>query len=187
MKTPINLSCSAAFSQVITEAAVDVLGQVDAACLAVDAGCGVDIRGLIESLQQHFGPGGSKGVAQRLGQAAFKHFLDSYGHELNLTKLDYHLLPSGRRLRAGLEVVSQKLSEECGTQISMSADESAYYWHINLKDMPDTACIKEGYSYFLAGMAQGLLSWSGGGRFYHVREISDSTACILKMDQKPLD
>lgn len=187
MKTSNFLACSAAFSHVISEAAVDVLGQADAACLKVNAECGVEIDALIDALQQCYGPCGSKGVAQRMGQAAFKYFLNSYGGELNLTSIDYHLMPSGKRLQTGLEAVSQKLGEECGAHIRLDADEGAYYWHIT----PNCACqsewIKNGFAYFLAGMAQELMSWSGGGRFYNVREIPDSASCVLKMDQRPLD
>jgi hypothetical protein len=187
MKNSNPLSCSATFGQVISEAAVDVLGQADAACLAMHGECGVEIHTLITSLQQCYGPCGSKGVAQRMGQAAFKYFLNSYGNELNLTSMDYHLLPSGKRLKTGLEAVSRKLGEECGTAIRLDADEGAYYWHITSDKASDREWIKGGFAYFLAGMAQELLSWSGGGRFYNVREVPDAAACVLKMDQRPLD
>lgn len=182
-----SLACSTTFSQVISEAAVDVLGQADAANLAMNGDCGANIGTFVESLQQQFGPGGSRGVAQRLGQAAFKHFLASYGAELDLTGLDYRLLPSRKRLKIGLEAISQKLGQECGAQISLETDEGAYYWRVTASCATATDYIKNGFSFFLAGMAQEFLSWSGGGRFYNVREIPDAVACVLKMDQKPLD
>lgn len=187
MNNSTTLSCSTTFSQVISEAAVDVLGQVDAAHLAMNGDRGANFETFFESLQQHFGPGGGKGVAQRLGQAAFKHFLDSYGAELDLMGLDYRLLPSRKRLKIGLEAISQKLGEECGVQISLETDEGAYYWRVSASCSPAPQYIQNGFSFFLAGMAQEFLSWSGGGRFYNVREIPDVAACVLKMDQKPLD
>lgn len=185
MKNSRGLSCSAAFSRVISEAAVDVLGQSEAANLTGNAERGLEIDALIEALRKFYGPGGSKGVAQRLGQAAFKYFLDFFGKELNLTSMDYRLLPGRKRLKTGLEAVSHKLGEECGAKIELEMDESAYYWHISAPGGDDP--IRNGFSYFLAGMAQELMSWSGGGRFFSVREIPGAAACVLKMDQKPLD
>ncbi|GAP13809.1 hypothetical protein LARV_01564 [Longilinea arvoryzae] len=182
-----NLSCSIAFSRVISEAAVDVLGEADAANLPVSPRNGVDIEKWIDALQKNYGPNGSKGIAQRMGQAAFKYFLNSYGRDLNLTGLDFHLLPSAKRLRTGLKTVSQKLGQECGADIQLDADNNAYYWRISLGSTAEVYWIQNGFAYFLAGMAQELMSWSGGGKVYNVREVMDKTVCVLKMDQRPLD
>lgn len=180
-------SCSATFGQVVSAAAIDVLGEADAAGLVAGAEHNFDIGVCIAALQARYGQGGCKGIAQRMGQAAFKHFLDSYGSDLNLTNLEYHLLPSVKRLRSGLEKVSRKLGEECGTRIQLDADDNAYYWRITAQSTSDCECLQNGFANFLAGMAQELLSWSGGGRFYDVRQVLDANACVLRMDQRPLD
>lgn len=179
------LSCSKAFSQVISEAAVDVLGHADAASLVEKTDHAIEIDGLIASLEERYGSGGGKGVAQRIGRAAFKYFLDHYGSELGLTRMDYRLMPINKRLQAGLEAVSKKLGKECGAEIKLAADEGAYYWQIYWDCDPVDA--RNDFSYFLAGMAQELMSWSGGGRFYNVRELPGEATCVLKMDAKPLD
>lgn len=179
--------CSVAFSQVIFQAAVDVLGQPEAAKLLLqDNGC-MAPDDLIDSLVQRYGVCGGRGIAQRMGRAAFKYFLDLYGDELNLTGIDFRLMPTGRRLQAGLEIVSRKLSEECGAQINLDADSSAYYWLILWQRETGDQVGQHDFAYFLAGMAQELMSWSGGGRFYNVRESSDGARCVLKIDQTPLD
>lgn len=178
-------SCSRAFSQVISEAAVDVLGHADAARLVENADNAIEIDALIASLGERYGSGGGKGVAQRMGRAAFKYFLDHYGSDLGLTSMDYRLMPINKRLKSGLEAVSKELGKECGAEIKLAADEGAYYWQIYWECDPVDARI--GFSYFLAGMAQELMSWSGGGRFYNVRELPGEAACVLKMDAKPLD
>lgn len=182
-----SLSCSAAFSQVITEAAVDVLGEAEAAKLPLGSQRPLNIETWIETMQKDYGLCASKGIAQRMGQAAFKYFLNSYGRDLNLTSLEYHLLPSIKRLKTGLKTVSQKLGEECGANIRLDVDNQAYYWRIASKSTSERICLQNGFSNFLAGMAQALLSWSGGGKVYNVREMMDETECVLKMDQRPLD
>jgi hypothetical protein len=178
-------SCSETFSRVIAEAAVDVLGYADAAWLVENPSREVKIDALVASLEDRFGSDGGKGVAQRMGRAAFKYFLDHYGSDLQLTSMDYRLMRVNKRIKSGLEAVSRKLGKECGAEIKLVADEGAYYWQIQWEC--DPADVKNDFSYFLAGMAQELMSWSGGGRFYNVRELPDEAACMLKMDQKPLD
>lgn len=185
MSIQASYMCSPAFSQVISAAAVDVLGDTDAARLVKNPGHVVEIQALVASLKQGFGSTGSKGVAQRMGRAAFKYFLDKYGNELDLTSMDYRLMPINKRLRTALEAVSQKLGEECGVRIHLYVDDGAYYWKIHWKC--DTNAADNDFSYFLAGMAQELMSWSGGGRYYNVREFPGEAVCVLKMDQKPLD
>lgn len=179
--------CSVAFSQVIGQAAVDVLGQPEAASLPrQENGC-IAPGALIKALEQRYGPCAAKGIAQRMGRAAFQYFLDFYGNELNLTGMEYRLLPYGRRLQTGLDALGRKLAAECGAQINQDADASAYYWQILWQRDPENRDGREGFSYFLAGMAQELMSWSGGGKYYIVREIPDSGRCVLKIDQNPLD
>ncbi len=181
MNTDSSASCTATFSRVLAEAAVDVLGQSDVDNLALFAGRNIAVDAFMESLKRHYGPTGSRGVAQRIGKAAFKYFLNSYGSELNLTDLDYRLLPSKKRVKTGLETVSRKLGEEFGAQIQLDCDDGCYYWRIEGKDGVGD------FAYVLAGMAQELMSWSGGGRVYNVRGMADAHACVLKMDQKPLE
>lgn len=179
--------CSIAFSQVIRQAAVDVLGHSEAANLPRrEDGC-ILPGALIEALEQRYGATAAKGIAQRMGRAAFLYFLDFYGSDLNLTGMEYRLLPYRRRLQAGLQVVSRKLAEECGAEINQEADASAYYWQISWQRGLGDGDVRRGFSYFLAGMAQELMSWSGGGKFYNVREMPDSGSCVLKIDQTPLD
>lgn len=187
MDNPSRSVCSVTFSQVIVQAAVDVLGQPEAANLSLREDCCVEPGALIESLERCYGACGGKGVAQRMGRAAFKYFLDFYGNELNLTGMDYRLMPNGKRLQTGLETVSRKLAEECGAQISLDADASAYYWRILWQREPEGEAGRSDFSYFLAGMAQELMSWSGGGKYYTVRELPDGGRCDLKIDQTPLD
>lgn len=181
MKKDSSVLCSSTFSHVLAEAAVDVLGQADFDNLALCTERAITVDAFMESLKKHYGPTGSRGVAQRIGKAAFKYFLDSYGSELNLTNLDYRLLPRGKRVKTGLETVSRKLGEEFGAQIHLDSDDGAYYWRIAGKTSVGD------FTYLLAGMAQELMSWSGGGRVYNVRGLTDTNECVLKMDQKPLE
>ncbi|MEM5775659.1 MAG: hypothetical protein AAGU05_11725, partial [Anaerolineaceae bacterium] len=67
MSIQASYMCSPAFSQVISAAAVDVLGDTDAARLVKNPGHVVEIQALVASLKQGFGSTGSKGVAQRMG------------------------------------------------------------------------------------------------------------------------
>jgi len=181
MKTDSSVLCSSTFSRILAEAAVDVLGQSDVDNLALSAEGDISVEAFMESLQKHYGPTGSRGVAQRIGKAAFKYFLDCYGSELNLTTLDYRLLPNRKRVKTGLETVSRKLGEEFGTKILLDSDDGAYYWRIT--DMDGAG----DFAFLLAGMAQELMSWSGGGRVYSVRGMTDANECVLKMDRKPLE
>jgi hypothetical protein len=181
MKTDSSVSCSTTFSHVLADAAVDVLGQSDVDNLAPLAQDNIVVDAFMESLKKHYGPTGSRGVAQRIGKAAFKYFLVSYGSELNLTNLDYRLLPSKKRVKTGLETVSRKLGEEFGAQIQLDCDDGSFYWRIAGEDGVGD------FAYLLAGMAQELMSWSGGGRVYSVRGMMETNECVLKMDRKPLE
>ena len=207
--TNITLSkCSDLITQIFLEGAEDVLGAdqlrrlvkeitprgnesegkypgEDSSLTMVDAGP------LLWRLESMYGVAGGRGLAVRIGRSAFKYGLRQYGDQAGFHTAEFRLLPSPRRIAAGLQVMAQLLGEECHDVITVTDGDTCWLWQSQRCPIchdhtsPDPCC------YLVAGLLQEFAAWAGGGRFYPVMETacraSGGPACEFRIDKKPLD
>jgi predicted hydrocarbon binding protein len=149
------------------------------------------IHKIHQLLAEQYGAPAGRGVAQRLGRAAFKYLLGSFGSELGLDALEFRLLPLRRRIDLGLDHMIQLFQQETDQTNRLESDPESHLWQIEnspfclpSQQPPGPACD------WMVGLLQEALSWMGGGKYYQVREekciASGASLCTIKIDRIPI-
>ena len=149
------------------------------------------IHRIHQLLGERYGTLAGRGVAQRLGRAAFKYMLGSFGSELGLDALEFRLLPLRRRMDLGLDLIIQLFKQETNQINRLESAPESYQWQIENSPFsmppqqpPGPACD------WMVGFLQEALSWMGGGKYYPVREenciASGGSLCTIKIDRNPI-
>ncbi len=203
-----NLQLSAALTQVIIEGLQEFIGKSDLDKLfqssaafrfhesgsLLQAGAGLpyaEITALAQALEEVYGPQGARGIALRSGRSTFCYFLKNFGEETGFNELDFRLLPPRRRVYAGLKRLAEVIGGEVGQTINVQTEEKA--WQVQIDACPECwqQQSKDAVCYFSVGFLQEFLSWLSGGRVYLIEETAcrakGDPACVLRIDQKPLD
>jgi predicted hydrocarbon binding protein len=150
-----------------------------------------DLSAIQLALEELYGPRGGRGVALRSGRVFFKYFLRSFGDQMEMTSLDYRLLPTHLRVKNGLQAMAQALSDLCSLEIVVWEDEEAWFWQADHCPWCWNRRHEECMCHFNVGMLQEYVSWSGGGKVYHVLETEciarGGSTCTIRIEKKPID
>jgi hypothetical protein len=150
-----------------------------------------DMAVFTQLLEGIYGPAGGRGLALRIGRAAFKYARRCFGEETGLHSLEFRLLPPQRRLETGLVILSQVIADDTGDRITIENEPDCWVWRqaSSTPDQPFQA--KDHGCYLLIGLLQDFLSWAGGGHFYKVVETGCRAGvtgeCVFRIDKKALD
>jgi hypothetical protein len=150
-----------------------------------------DLSAIQRALEELYGPRGGRGVALRSGRVFFKYFLRAFGDQMAMTSLDYRLLPTHPRVKSGLLAMADTLSDLCSMEILVSEDPDTWYWQSDHCPWCWQRQVDECMCHFNVGMLQEYVTWSGGGKIYHVIETeciaAGSPACTIRIEKKPID
>jgi hypothetical protein len=150
----------------------------------------------LQALEEIYGEPGGRGLALRIGRAAFHYGLKSFDDLAGLRTMAFRLLPAPRRLENGLHTLAQFLGAQYGWQIAVLDEGDHWLWRIHCqpaeRDLENQAHQAAGQDCFLiAGVLQEFASWAGGGRFYRVVETecrsSGCLDCKYRIDKRALD
>jgi predicted hydrocarbon binding protein len=142
-------------------------------------------------LGERYGTLAGRGVAQRLGRAAFKYMLGSFGSELGLDALEFRLLPLRRRMGLGLDLILQLFKQETDQINRLESTSESYQWQIENSPFCMPSQQPQGPTCdWMVGFLQEALTWMGGGKYYQVREenciASGGSLCTIKIDRNPI-
>jgi hypothetical protein len=150
-----------------------------------------DLSAIQQALEELYGPRGGRGVALRSGRVFFKYFLRAFGDQMAMTSLDYRLLPTHPRVKSGLLAMADTLSDLCSMEILVREDPDTWYWQSDHCPWCWQRQVDECMCHFNVGMLQEYVTWSGGGKIYHVNETeciaAGSPACTIRIEKKPID
>jgi len=185
-------------AQILLDGAREILGmelvqkvfqRIGHEDIPIDRGMrGVPVRlqvgPFFQALAEIYGEAGSRGLALRIGRAAFQYRLKKYCDQAGFRAMEFRLLPAPRRLESGLRSLAQIVERECGGKIQVS-DEGAYWqWRVTRKATTQDC-------FLIAGLLQEFTYWAGGGRVYRVEETEcqacGSLACTYRIEKRPLD
>lgn len=189
-------SYSSAVDRILTESAQELLGKelfyrYTAHYEAQEPFRLMNAGAFFRELEKAYGIPGGQGLALRIGQAMFRLSLQQYGEQAGFRSMEYRMMPSPRRVEAGLHSLGRMLSEAISGEVAVS-DAGAYWkWQIETplalqeRPFPGPDC------HMIAGFLQEFTSWAAGGRFYKISEIEcralGARACVFQIDKKPLD
>lgn len=142
-------------------------------------------------LEAAYGVSGGRGLAQRIGRAAFKYSLQVLGDDAGLRSQEYRLLPPLRRLETGLQGLARVIAAETGDRITLTSEADHWQWRQASSETNGRVHAAGPACYLLVGFLQEFLCWAGGGRYYRVveSECRESTGpeCVFRIDKKALD
>jgi len=147
-----------------------------------------NVEMVLQALQDDFGVLGSRGLALRMGRAAFKYGLKYLGDQNGFRTTEFRLLPAPRRLETGLHTLAHIVSEMFHQPVTVADEHSFWIWRVeHTRGNPQS----ELNCYWMTGLLQAFLTWAGGGRFFQVVETecwsSGGPACVFKIEKRPLD
>ena len=196
IKTTVS-NCSNTVTQILFEGAEDVLGadklrdllagqrQDDILFSWANAGP------LLRQMEKTYGVAGARGLAQRIGRAAFKYGVKRFGEQAGIHTPEFRLLPAPRRIATGLAILAQVLGDECNDTISVMDSGPYWLWRSERCPVCQDHTSPDPNCYLVVGLLQEFTTWAGGGRFYPVTETAcrsnGAPACEYRIDKKPLD
>ncbi len=150
-----------------------------------------DAGPFLQALEETYGAPGGRGLALRIGRAAFRYGLKYFGDRAGFRTMEFRLLPAPKRVGSGLQTLAHVVAEETGSQIVVTDEGDHWRWQMR-RGRGNEGRRSAGQSCFLiAGLLQEFSAWAGGGRFYQVTETecqsTGSRACVYRIEKKPLD
>lgn len=145
----------------------------------------------VQILEEIYGIPGGRGLALRMGRAAFRYGLKQLGEEAGLNAVAYRLLPVPRKQETGLKILAQQVEQLLGDRITLTDEGDAWIWRsencpfCHNRKSEDPCCA------MTVGFLQEFMSWASGGRYYRVVETAchatNGTACTFRIEKKPVD
>lgn len=131
-----------------------------------------ELSQLLRALETMYGPGGSRNLSLRMGQAVFRNGLKELGVALGVADLAFRLLPLSLKLRLGLESITTVLNEYSDAEASLEETDTDF----TLTTARCAICWQRQAArpigFMMVGTLQESLYWVSGGRSYAVEEIS---------------
>jgi hypothetical protein len=150
---------------------VEILGQKR--CATLTQRDGEDFwQALDTMLAEHAYPQTRDGLAMRAGRAALAHFIGQQGDALDLTQLDFRLMPVQERLAAGWQALTAVCDQVVAPTLYADVKEG-YCLHAETPMMAAQAA-------FLCGFLQEFLYWASQGRVYPLHKRDVNGFCFVK-------
>lgn len=147
-----------------------------------------DLIELMNSAPIIFGDLGASGIALRIGEASFRHFLRKKGKEYSLCGNSYRLMNSHQRIFFGLSKLAEFANQNCGADVSISEDENCWSWCANIEK--SNFMISQLFKSYTIGLLREFFSWTSGGRYFPIEDSfeSDENKSIIqiRINKQPL-
>ncbi len=149
-------------------------------------------RKLIQTLHSLYGLRGAQGIAIRSGQVFFKDYYRSFGFSTGMMEREFRMLAKPNRILRGLQILADLQNHYLPVlTVDVLQDAEQWFWRVRECDWqqhnPDLMQI---LTRFEIGVIQEFLSWTSGGKFYPVSELSSSEGkpgVVIKILKKYVD
>ncbi len=110
---------------------------------------------------------------------------------MGLNNLDYRLLPTPTRIRAGLEALANVVSELCSEPFQAIEDGEAWIWQALTCPVCGQQRSEGSVCYFIVGLLQEFVSTISGGKIYNVVETeclaAGAESCTFRIYKQALE
>lgn len=150
-----------------------------------------DLSCLSRGLEQLYGPRSGRGLAQRAGQATFRHALQRFADILSVSDLSFRLLPSRMKIRVGLANITRAVTEYSHLQVHLDEQEDAFFLHCENCPFCIDRTETHPCCHFSIGVLQEAMFWFSGGKYFPIEEIScqaqGAPCCTIRILRTPID
>ncbi len=145
---------------------------------------------LLAAFEDVYGNLAGRGLALRVGRAAFPYALREYGDDLGLTGTGFRLLPFPSKLRTFGAALTRLFNQAGDQRMQIEEQEDKLLVHLlrcplcSRRKGSETVCL------LAVGLAEESLYWMSGGKMFEVEEITCAARgdadCTLQINQAPL-
>lgn len=151
----------------------------------------IDLGKIQEVLAKKLSSTELRGLLLRCGRASCKFFVKQYGPEMQVTSIEYRLLPSKKRLMRGLKAAAGLWGDLFERNVSVTDEGDQWLWQENRSQHGVQNERPVGDSYFTMGLLQEYLSWLSGGKTFCVKlkegTSSRTDGCSLHITKQPIE
>ena len=148
------------------------------------------VGGLMETLEQVYGPHGGRGLSLRVGRACFNYGVRQYGTQIGVTAMAFKLLPLPAKLSAGAKALAELFNTFTDQRVHIEEDGKSIFWHIERCPLCWERNTHEPACHLAVGLLQEALFWLSGGKVFHVEEqtciAAGDKACMIVIDPSPI-
>lgn len=148
------------------------------------------LAALNAALEEVYGVRGGRGLALRIGHAAFAQGMKSFGAFAGMQNSAFQALAVPRRTRIGLDALVHVFNNFSDQRMSLRDEERAYYLVVHESPMAWDRNSEKPVCHALTGLFQEALRWASSGYQFHVQEIECQAAgdpdCIFKVSKSPI-
>lgn len=142
------------------------------------------------ALEQAYGPRGGRGLALRMGRAAFAYGLREYGSQLGLTEMAFRLLPLPTKMHVGAKAFADLFNRHTDQVVRLEETDTHLFWHIERCPLCWERHTHEPVCHLAVGLLQESLYWVSGGKIFNVEEIlciaRGDTTCTISIEKAPI-
>jgi predicted hydrocarbon binding protein len=143
------------------------------------------------ALEKVYGQQSGRGLARRVGHAAFKYGLREFGSSTDVSSLSFRLLPWHRKMRSGLNTLADILNRLAGQCVRVEEQDDRFLWYTDPCPLCYERKTDDPVCEFIAGVLQEMLYWLSGSKYFIVNEIqcvaSGDPMCTVAINKKPLE
>ena len=148
------------------------------------------LSGILEKLEQAYGPRGGRGLAVRIGRTSFKYGMREFGPQMGLTETAFRLLPLNTKIHMGGQALADLFNKETDQRVRIEEHVGKLLWVIERCPLCWGRHIDKMVCHLAVGLLQESLYWVSGGKIFNVEETlckarGDPT-CTIEIDQTPL-
>ncbi len=145
---------------------------------------------LLTAFEDVYGNLAGRGLALRVGRAAFPHALREYGDALQLTSTAFRLLPFPTKLRTFGAALTSLFNEAGDKRMNIEEQEGTLLVHLARCPLCSDRKGSEAVCLLAVGLAEESLYWMSGGKIFQVEEIACTARgdadCTLQINEAPI-
>jgi predicted hydrocarbon binding protein len=142
------------------------------------------------ALEEIYGMQCGQGLALRCGRVFFSHVLRDLGSQVGLTEMNYRLLPMGKKITTGLDMLAGAFNRYSDQRVHFIA-QMDLFWEIERCPLCWQRRVGAPSCALAVGFIQEAMYWISGGRQYRVEETqciaAGGSACVIQIDKLPIE
>ena len=142
---------------------------------------------LNEALEVMYGSRGGRGMALRIGRAAFAQGIRHFGVMRGIGDAAFQVLPLQQRLGYGLHGLASLFTRFSDQECTLRSDDNALYFQVEVSPMAWGRHSDKPVCHAMVGIIQECLRWSSNGYEFYVRETtcraSGGDACVFRVNR----
>jgi predicted hydrocarbon binding protein len=150
-----------------------------------------ELSGIMQALEDMYGPRAGRSLAIRAGRAGFKYGLKEFGSVLGLSDLAFRLLPLGIKLKVGLNAMADTFNSFTDQRVNLVERNAQFVYVIQRCPVCWQRRHDEPCCHAAVGLLQETVSWISNGKSFNIREVSciasGDESCRFLIDKRPLD